>query len=149
MRKVNRSAIVPYSAEDMYALVEDVDSYPQFLPWCSDVEVHFREGNVVEASLELHRGSLSKRFRTRNTMHPKESMDLSLVGGPFQRLAGGWEFQALGDSGSKVSLRLEFEFESRALDLLVGAFFEDACNSLVDAFTQRAATVYGARGTDG
>lgn len=149
MRKVSRSALVPYSAEDIYALVEDVDSYPQFLPWCNDVEVHFREGNVVEATLELHRGKLSKRFRTRNTMHPTESMDLSLVGGPFRHLAGGWEFMALGDSGSKVSLRLDFEFESRALDLLVGSFFEDACNSLVDAFTQRAATVYDLRKKDG
>jgi ribosome-associated toxin RatA of RatAB toxin-antitoxin module len=149
MRKVSRSALVPYSADDMYALVEDVDSYPQFLPWCNDVEVHFREGNVVEASLELHRGKLSKRFRTRNTMHPKDSMDLSLVGGPFSHLAGGWEFMALGDSGSKVLLQMEFEFESRALDLLVGAFFEDACNSLVDAFTQRAAAVYGRKYGDG
>ncbi len=149
MRKVSRSALVPYSAEDIYALVEDVDSYPQFLPWCNDVEVHFREGNVVEATLELHRGKLSKRFRTRNTMYPTESMHLSLVGGPFRHLAGGWEFMPLGDSGSKVSLQLDFEFESRALDLLVGAFFEDACNSLVDAFTQRAATVYGSKRDDG
>lgn len=143
MRTVSRSALVPFSADDMYALVEDVESYPSFLPWCSDVEVHFREGNVVEASLELHKGKLSKRFRTRNTMHPKDSMALSLVGGPFRHLSGGWTFQPLGESGSKVSLELEFEFESRALDLLVGAFFEDACNSLVDAFTQRAMAVYG------
>ena len=149
MRKVSRSALVPYSARDIYTLVEDVDSYPLFLPWCNDVEVHSRDGNVVEASLELHRGKLSKRFRTRNTMHPYDSMALSLVGGPFNHLAGGWEFKALGDAGSKVSLRLEFEFESRALDLLVGAFFEDACNSLVDAFTQRAAAVYGKGSTDG
>lgn len=149
MRKVSRSALVPYSAEDMYSLVEDVDSYPRFLPWCNDVEVHFREGNIVEATLELHRGKLSRRFRTRNTMHPTDSMDLSLVGGPFRHLAGGWEFKTLGDSGSKVSLQMAFEFESRALDLIVGAFFEDACNSLVDAFTQRAATVYGSRSKDG
>jgi ribosome-associated toxin RatA of RatAB toxin-antitoxin module len=148
MRKVNRSALVPYTADDIYALVEDVDSYPQFLPWCNDVEVHFREGNVVEATLELHRGKLSKRFRTRNTMYPNDSMVLSLVGGPFKHLAGSWEFKALGDSGSKVSLQLEFEFESRSLDLIVGAFFEDACNSLVDAFTQRAAVVYGASKKD-
>ncbi len=137
--------MVPYSADDIYALVEDVDSYPLFLPWCNDVEVHFREGNIVEATLELHRGKLSKRFRTRNTMHPRESMQLSLVGGPFRHLEGGWEFKPLGDAGSKVSLELEFEFESRALDLVVGAFFEDACNSLVDAFTLRAMTVYGPR----
>jgi len=149
MRKVSRSALVPYSAEKMYALVEDVDSYPQFLPWCNDVEVHFRKDNVVEATLELHRGKLSKRFRTRNTMHPTESMKLSLVGGPFRHLAGGWDFRRLGDAGSKVSLELEFEFETRALDLIVGAFFEDACNSLVDAFTQRAATVYGSKSRDG
>ena len=132
----------------MYTLVEDVDSYPSFLPWCNDVEVHFREDNVVEATLELHRGHLSKRFRTRNTMHPKDSMDLALVGGPFRHLSGGWRFQSLGDSGSKVSLELEFEFDSRMLDLMIGAFFEDICNSLVDAFTQRAVSVYGPRRCD-
>lgn len=143
MRKVNRSAIVPHSASEMYALVADVESYPEFLPWCSDVDVHFREGDKVEATLELHRGGLKKRFRTRNQMHPEASMDLSLVGGPFRHLAGGWTFTPLGDTGSKVALDLEFEFDSRALDLVVGAFFEDACNSLVDAFTRRAAQVYG------
>jgi ribosome-associated toxin RatA of RatAB toxin-antitoxin module len=110
--------------------------------------VHFREGNVVEATLELHRGKLSKRFRTRNTMNPKESMDLALVGGPFRHLSGGWKFMQLGDTGSKVSLDLEFEFSSRALDLVIGAFFEDACNSLVDAFTRRAAAVYGSKLND-
>ena len=149
MRKVSRSALVPFSAEDMYALVEDVDSYPTFLPWCSDVEVHYREGNVVEATLELHRGKLSKRFRTRNTLNPKESMELALVGGPFRHLSGGWRFQPLGESGSKVSLELEFEFDSRLLDMMIGAFFEDICNSLVDAFTQRAREVYGLERSDG
>jgi ribosome-associated toxin RatA of RatAB toxin-antitoxin module len=142
MRKVSRSALVPYSAVDMYALVEDVDSYPSFLPWCNDVEVHFREGNVVEATLELHRGKISKRFRTRNTMHPTDSMELSLVRGPFRHLSGGWRFQALGDAGSKVSLDLDFEFDSRVLDMVIGAYFEDMCNHLVDAFTQRAKAVY-------
>ena len=127
----------------MYALVADVESYPDFLPWCSDVEVHSREGDTVEATLELHRGGLKKRFRTRNRMQPEKSMELSLVGGPFRHLAGGWTFTPLGEEGSKVALDLEFEFDSRALDLVVGAFFEDACNSLVDAFTQRAAIVYG------
>jgi ribosome-associated toxin RatA of RatAB toxin-antitoxin module len=143
VRKVHRTALVPHSASDMYALVADVESYPEFLPWCSDVDVHLREGYVVEATLELHRGGLKKRFRTRNAMQPETSMDLSLVGGPFRHLAGGWTFTPLGPEGSKVALDLEFEFDSRALDLVVGAFFEDACNSLVDAFTQRAARVYG------
>ena len=143
MRSVSRSALVPYSASEMYRLVEDVESYPDFLPWCSDVELHFREGNVVEATLELRRGGLSKRFRTRNTMQPESSMALELVGGPFKHLAGGWTFTQLGDAGSKVSLDLDFEFDSRALDLVIGAFFEETCNSLVDAFTQRAEKIYG------
>ena len=143
MHKINRSALVPYSAEQMYALVEDVEAYPSFLPWCSGVEVHSRENNVVEASLELHRGKLSKWFRTRNTMTPNRRMELALVGGTFRHLSGGWTFKQLGDSGSKVSLVLDFEFDSRMLELMIGRYFEDICNHLVDAFTRRANEVYG------
>jgi ribosome-associated toxin RatA of RatAB toxin-antitoxin module len=145
MRRVRRSAIVPYSASDMYKLVEDVESYPEFLPWCSDVDVHSREGDVVEATLEFRRGAMKKRFRTRNAMQPETSMELTLVGGPFRHLEGGWRFTPLGDEGSKVGLDLEFEFDSRALDLMVGPFFEDICNSLVDAFTRRAQQIYDER----
>ena len=145
MRRVDRSALVPYSAQEMFLLVADVEAYPSFLPWCSDVEVHSRVGDVVEATLELHRAGISHRFRTRNSMTPYEKMDLSLIGGPFRHLAGGWGFQQLGELGSKVSLDLDFEFDSRALDLLIGAYFEEICNKLVDAFTQRAAVVYAAR----
>ncbi len=144
MRRVNRSALVPYSADDMFALVADVESYPTFLPWCSDVEVHSRIDDTVEATLELHRGRVSRRFRTRNTMTPSERMDLALVGGPFRHLEGGWSFRQLGDSGSKVSLELDFEFDSLTLDFIIGAYFEDICNQLVDAFTRRAGQVYGA-----
>ena len=143
IRKVDRSALVPYSAKDMFALVADVEAYPSFLPWCSDVDVHSRDGDTVEATLELRRGNLSKRFRTRNVMTPPERMDLALVDGPFRHLSGGWRFTSLGAQGSKVSLVLEFEFDSRLLDLLIGAYFEDICNKLVDAFTRRAREVYG------
>ena len=147
MRTVRRSALVPYSAQQMFALVDDVEAYPEFLPWCNDAEVHDRRDDVVEATVELHRGSISKHFRTRNRNVPGESIDISLVGGPFKHLAGGWEFRQLGESGCKVSLNLDFEFESRAVDLMIGSFFEDICNSLVDAFTRRAATIYGGAGT--
>lgn len=143
MRKVNRSALVPYSANEMFALVEDVESYPEFLPWCHDVEVHFRDTVTIEATLELHRGAVSKHFRTRNTSRPGERMDIALVGGPFSHLAGGWLFTQLGDAGSKVALDLHFEFSSRAIDVILGRFFEDTCNSLVDAFIRRAHTIYG------
>lgn len=127
----------------MYALVADVESYPKFLPWCSGVEVHSRSDDIVEASLELQRAGLKKRFRTRNVLTPERSISLQLVGGPFRHLSGGWQFTPLGDAGSKVALELEFEFDNKALDLMMGAFFEDTCNSLVEAFTERAAAVHG------
>jgi len=142
MRKVSRSALVPYSAAQMYALVKDVEAYPSFLPWCNDAEVHVREADFIEASLELHRRGISKRFRTRNALQENVSLGIELLGGPFRHLSGGWQFQQLGDAGSKVSLDLEFEFESRATDLIFGRFFESTCNSLVDSFTVRAAQMY-------
>jgi len=129
----------------MYQLVSDVGAYSEFLPWCNRSEVLSRDGDTVEASLELHKGSISKTFTTRNRQRQDEAIDINLVGGPFRHLAGGWRFEPLGDEGCKVSLELEFEFESRVVDLLFGSFFEDTCNSLVDAFTGRAADIYGDR----
>ena len=142
MRKVHRSALVPYSSAQMYTLVKDVEAYPSFLPWCNDAEVHIREESFIEASLELHRGRISKKFRTRNVLKENESLGIALVGGPFRHMSGGWTFQQLSDAGSKVELELQFEFESRATDIIFGRFFENTCNSLVDSFTQRAAKIY-------
>jgi ribosome-associated toxin RatA of RatAB toxin-antitoxin module len=142
MRKVSRSALVPYSAAQMYDLVKDVEKYPSFLPWCNDAEVHIRGDDFIEASLELHRGRISKRFRTRNHFIENESLDIALVGGPFRHMSGRWTFHQLGDAGSKVALELEFEFESRATDVIFGRFFENTCNALVDSFTQQAAKIY-------
>lgn len=142
MRKVSRSALVPYSAAQMFVLVRDVESYPQFLPWCNDAEVHSRGEDFIEASLELHRGRISKRFRTRNPFRENEYLGIELVGGPFRHMSGHWEFDQLGESGSKVALHLEFEFESRATDVIFGRFFEHTCNALVDSFTRRAAQIY-------
>ncbi len=145
MRKVSRSALVPYSAAQMYAMVKDVEAYPSFLPWCNDAEVHVREPDYLEASLEMHRRGISKRFRTRNALRENVSLGIELMGGPFRHLSGGWHFQQLGDAGSKVSLELQFEFENRATDLIFGRFFESTCNSLVDSFTKRAADIYPVR----
>jgi len=142
MRNVSRSALVPYSAAQMYALVKDVEAYPSFLPWCRDAEVHIASEEFIEASLELHRGKISKRFRTRNRLRENEFLGIELVGGPFRHLQGGWTFEQLGNLGSKVTLNLDFEFESRTTDVIFGHFFENTCNRLVDSFTQRAARMY-------
>lgn len=145
MRKVSRSALVPYSAAQMYTLVKDVEAYPSFLPWCNDAEVHVRRPDYIEASIELHRGGISRRFRTRNALQENTSLGIELLGGPFRQLSGGWQFQQLGDAGSKVSLDLAFEFDSRAMDIIFGRFFENTCNSLVDSFTQRAAQMHAGK----
>ena len=143
MRKVSRSALVPYTAQQMFLLVDDVESYPEFLPWCNDAEVHDRSDESLEATLELHKGSVSNHFTTRNTRRPYEAIDIALVGGPFEHLQGGWRFTDLGEQGCKVALELEFQFESMMVDMLFGRFFEETCNSLVDAFTSRATQVFG------
>ncbi len=143
MRKVNRSALVPYSANQMYALVEDFLAYPDFLPWCTGATLHFRDTDTIEASLELQRSGIKKSFRTRNTLQPGIAMGIALVGGPFRHLEGGWRFDQLGDEGSKVSLEMDFEFENRVTDTLFGRYFEGTCNSLIDSFTKRAQEIYG------
>ena len=144
MHSVRRSALVPYHAADMFRLVDDVESYPEFLPWCSDARVERRDGDVLVASLELHRGAIRKRFTTRNTRREPERIDIELLGGPFRVLEGGWRFGELGDAGCKVSLELDFEFDSKMLDLALGRYFEQMCGSLIDAFTRRRRAVHGA-----
>ena len=146
MRKVSRSALVPYSAEQMYVLVEDVESYPDFLPWCGGAVLHWRDGDVLEGSVEMHLAGLRRSFRTRNRMREFEAIDMELVEGPFSHLSGGWHFKGLGHLGCKVSLDVEFEVKSRATNRLLGRYFEEICSSLVDAFVRRAEDVYGAGG---
>jgi ribosome-associated toxin RatA of RatAB toxin-antitoxin module len=90
MRKVRRSVVVPYTAPQMFQLVDDVEAYPEFLPWCNDATVESRSGDTVIATLELHKGSVSKHFTTRNTRREFEAIDLALVDGPFRELGGGW-----------------------------------------------------------
>lgn len=127
----------------MYVLVEDVVAYPDFLPWCTGATLHSRDAEIIEASLELQRGGIKKSFRTRNFLQPGSALGIALVGGPFRHLDGGWLFQQLGEDGSKVSLELAFEFESRVTDALFGRYFEDTCNSLIDSFIKRADSIYG------
>ena len=149
MRRAKRSALVPHAPLEMYRLVDAVERYPEFLPWCRRTTLHFRDGPCTQASIEVQRGGLCKTFSTRNVNVPGESIHLTLLDGPFRALRGDWAFEAVGEHGCRVSLDIGFEFESRLLDALLGRFFEDTLNSLVDAFTVRARTVYGQRGDIG
>ena len=143
MPVVHRSALVPHRAADMYALVADIEGYPEFLPWCRSATVHHREGSEVEASLEIARGPVHKSFRTRNTMHPRHLIEMTLVSGPFERLDGRWRFDSLAEQGCRVSLQLEFAFASRAMHALLNPVFSRIADTLVDSFCRRARQQYG------
>lgn len=143
MREIHKTALVHYAPQQMYALVDDIGAYAEFLPWCSESRVLQRDTTSVEASLGISYGKLNKTFTTRNLNTPHHLIEMQLVDGPFKRLHGKWTFTPLGDDGCKVELRLEFEFSNRLLDMTVGPVFSQIANSLVDAFSQRAKQVYG------
>ena len=140
---VKRSALVQFSAEKMYGLVADIPRYPEFLKWCSSVEViEDKEGEVI-ASLKISFKGLKKSFTTRNCMTPDHRIDMSLVSGPFSHLKGRWIFTALDDNASKIELDMNFDFDNAAVAALVGPVFSYIANHQVDAFYKRAQELYG------
>lgn len=143
MRKVNKSALVPYPAEQMYELVNDIERYPEFLPWCRGARVVSQTEHEMRATLDLARGGLHKTFTTHNTLVPGRSITMTLEHGPFRHLEGRWQFVDLGPEGSKVALDMEFEFAGALLDMMAGPVFHEITNSLVDAFIRRAANLHG------
>lgn len=142
---IHKSALVAYSPAEMFALVSDVESYADFLPWCRSSRVVWREGDELKACLEMAKGSLQKSFTTHNRQQADKMIEIRLVDGPFKRLEGYWRFDPLGDKACKVSLDLEFEFANRMLSMMIGPVFSQIANTLVDAFQQRAVQVYGKR----
>ena len=143
MREVHRSAIVPYPAEAMFALVADLESYPQFLPNCTASAVRSRDATGLVASLSLARGPFASSFTTRNTLEPPRRMTMELLDGPFKALHGEWQITPLAERGCRIDLRVQFQFASVARDWLLGPAFELTCSGLVDAFVARAKAVYG------
>lgn len=141
--RIKRSAHVPFSAERMFNLVADVESYPSFLPWCRGARVLRRGDDEMEATLEIAKGPLRKSFTTRNLLHPVERIDLRLVEGPFRHLEGHWLFEDLGEAGAKVTLQLDFDIGGALLRRTLGPVFGEIANTLVDAFCRRARSVYG------
>lgn len=127
----------------MFDLVDDVASYPQFLPWCRAATVIERKPDEVTATLKIHKGALHTRFTTRNTLEPPHAIRLALIDGPFRALDGAWQFEPIGDKGSRVRLQLRFAFANPLNAWLLEPVFEHTCASLVDAFGKRARSVYG------
>lgn len=140
--QIDKSALVMHSAERMFALVNDVARYPEFLPWCADAEVHHEGESELTASLEVARGGVRHRLTTRNELVAPHTINMTLVEGPFQNLRGRWDFQPLDETACKVMLRLEFEFSGTLARMTFGPVFNHAANTMVDAFCRRADTVY-------
>jgi ribosome-associated toxin RatA of RatAB toxin-antitoxin module len=143
MTIIKHKAEVIYSPEQMYSLVNAVENYPEFLPWCKAVDVLSQTPDEIQATLHLARGGLHKSFTTRNRLQPGKMIEVTLVAGPFKHLQGVWLFEAL-PQGSRVSLNLDFEFSNKLLSLAVGPLFQQIANTLVDSFCKRAAQLYGA-----
>jgi ribosome-associated toxin RatA of RatAB toxin-antitoxin module len=143
MTVVQKSALVKFSAQQMFDLVNDIEAYPEFLPWCSGSRIIKREDDIVEAELVISKGGFKKSFSTRNKIDNGRRMTVSLLNGPFSHLDGTWEFIPLREDASKISLDMEFELSGKLASLAFGAVFNQICNTMVSSFTARAKQVYG------
>jgi ribosome-associated toxin RatA of RatAB toxin-antitoxin module len=142
MVMVDRSSLVGHSAEKMYALVEDIESYPDFLPWCSGATVTVREGTRTVATMHVNFHGIREQFTTENANEPGRMIAMQLVSGPFRHLRGHWRFTPLAENTCKIEFRLDYEISSRLLERLIGPVFHRINNSFMDAFVRRAEQVY-------
>lgn len=138
MYKVERSALVMHPAARMSELVNDVDRYREFLPWCGGSRVLSRDDAGYTASVDIAFKGLSRTFTTRNVTKEAGRTDMTLVDGPFSELQGAWTFQPLSAEASKISLSLEFGFANRVVEAVVGPVFKLIADSMVDSFVKRA-----------
>ena len=143
MPTISRSALVMHSVDEMYRLINDILSYPKFIPDCSDSKIIDENDHSVTAALLVSKGGLNKWFTTKNTLVSNEKVALELVDGPFKHLTGSWTLTPLSDEACKISLDLEYEFSNKIFDLAFGKVFNHLTNNMVQAFTQRAKEVYG------
>ncbi len=143
MPQIERSALVFYSAQQMFDLVNAVPDYPQFLPGCSSARIVSQTDLDMVAMLTVSKAGISHSFTTHNRLTPNQQIAMQLVDGPFKQLQGGWTFVPLNDNACKVILQLEFEFSSKIIQFAFGKIFSELTASMVNAFTQRAKQVYG------
>lgn len=142
MALVEKSVLVPYSAEQMFVLVDNVEDYPQFLPWCGGSSVTSVDGNTVHATVHINYHHVKQSFTTENFRQPHNYIDITLKDGPFKHLDGGWRFIPLSESACKIELQLHYEFSHKLLEKVFGPVFHYIANNLVEAFIHRAEKVY-------
>jgi ribosome-associated toxin RatA of RatAB toxin-antitoxin module len=141
MREVKRSALIAESPATMYALINDIERYPDFVPGCTAARIDSRKAGEVVATLSIKKGPLRAEFTTRNLLEPDRRVLMQFVSGPFRVLEGLWTLTPLGDLGCRVELEMRFEFANRVAGALFEPLFEDTAASLVDAFVKRARAI--------
>lgn len=142
MAVIHKSVLLEYSAAQMFALVDQVEDYPQFLPWCGGVQVQERKENKLIATLNIHYHGIKQSFTTENTSVPDTSINMTLLDGPFKHLDGLWTFKPLRANACKVEFNLNYEFSSKILEQVIGPVFSMITNSMVDSFCKRAELIY-------
>jgi ribosome-associated toxin RatA of RatAB toxin-antitoxin module len=142
MKKITRTALLPYSAQQLYDLVNDVGSYPQFLPWCGGAEVVSEDALQMQARVTIAKAGIKQTFETCNHLVPGQRIEMQLVDGPFKHLRGEWLFKPLDVDACKIQFEVEFEVSSGLLNVAIGPLFEQIANTLVDSFCERAKQVY-------
>ncbi len=142
MALVEKTVLVPHTAEQMFNLVDRVEEYPLFLPWCGGATVDGMEGDVMHATVHIDVHHIKQHFATLNKRTPPQQIEMSLKSGPFQHLDGSWRFIPLSDEACKIEFRLRYEFSSKLLEKLVGPVFGQITNTFVDAFIHQADKIY-------
>lgn len=142
MPEISKTVLVEHSPQQMFDLVDEVERYPEFLPWCGGSSVSFRDESTTRATIHISYRGIRQSFTTENAKVRPQSMSVKLVQGPFRKLDGEWRFLALTGGGCKIEFRLHYEFASRILEKLVGPVFHYIANTLVDAFVRRAEARY-------
>ena len=142
MARINKKTNVKFSANQMYSLVNDIETYPDFLPWCTDANIISSDEATLTASISISVGRRKKIFTTLNTMREGISINMILIQGPFKELNGQWIFQDNSEGGSTVSLEMQFEFKNKLLKYTFGTAFKKIIDSLVDVFIERANVIY-------
>jgi ribosome-associated toxin RatA of RatAB toxin-antitoxin module len=142
---VTRSLILPYSAAEMYFLVDDVDRYHEFLPWCKNSVVLKREDTVVTARIGVSFKGLSTAFTTRNCLISDQEIMMELLEGPFEDLTGSWRFSSLDEKACRVSLEVRFSLAGRLANETIAPVFKHICTTLAESFAERAKELYGER----
>ena len=142
MARVEKSVLVAHTPERMFELVDRVEDYAVFLPWCGGTELKFRDENRTVATIHIAYMGIRQSFTTENIKtHPRE-MRIKLLDGPFSELSGDWLFSPLGDDACKVEFRLQYAFSNRMLETILAPVFSHITNTFVDAFVRRADEVY-------